>query len=425
MKMQSRYSLILLFLLSSFYSILCGQNPGTGKMLFIGATIHTAEGITLENGFMVVENGKISRLESASGLKYADSDFDSVISIPGKHIWPGILALNTTIGLREVNAVRATLDHTETGDLNPNVRSLTAYNADSKIIPTLLSNGIVTVQTVPHARLIGGTSSLFYTRGWNWEDAMCKADDGLHIFWPASPGPGKVGDTSKAIEKAKADLQLLIDLFRQATVQGENNIKLNPLKQVLTGKSVLYIHADRARDIADAVQFSQEFGVKRMVLMGGKESWRVCGLLRKHRIPVVLPNLHRLPDNPDEPVDLPFRLPALLHDSGITVALSYSGGMEANVRNLGFTAGTAVAYGLDRETALKMISLHPAQIAGIDAREGSLRVGKNATFFISSGDLLDMRSATIEQAYILGLPQSLDNSQKQLYRKYMNKFQLN
>jgi imidazolonepropionase-like amidohydrolase len=421
--MKTKVKKLLLIILSG-WGIMHAQIAVIGKTLFTGATLHTGSGMVIGRSCFSVEDGKFSLVSAESSFTGNPADFDTVIRLDGKHVWPGIIALNTTIGLREIDAVRATNDFSETGELNPGVRSLIAYNTDSRIIPTIRANGILNVQSVPQGRLLSGTSSVFYTAGWNWEDAVLKADDGMHIFWPESGYQRNPGDSSgKADEKALADIRKLEALFTEAANPKGDHMKLLPVRKVLSGEQALYIHAEKARDIADAIMFALKFSVRRPVIMGGSDCGMVAGLLRKYQIPVVLSLLHRLPANPDEAVDLPFRLPALLRDSGITVALSYKGGMEANVRNLGFVAGTAVAYGLAPEDALKMITLNPAIIAGIDQQTGSIERGKSANFLITAGDLLDIRSAKVEQAFVAGIPQSLDNIHLQLYEKFKKKYQ--
>jgi imidazolonepropionase-like amidohydrolase len=412
-----------LFLLIMLAGSTLLQGQSTQKTLYLNAIIHIGNGQRIAQAYMTVIGNKIGTVSPMAGLSYNPSDFDTVIDLRNKHIWPGIIALNTTIGLREIDAVRSTLDDTETGELNPNVRALVAYNTDSKIIPTLRSNGVLTVQSVPRGKLLSGSSSLFHTNGWNWEDAALKADDGLHIFWPESSFQRSPADTTRSNEKAIENIRKLESLFTEAKNANANHIKLASVKKVLSGKMALYIHAEQARDIADALVFGKKFEIPRLVLVGGSDCWMVAGLLKKYRVPVVLSRLHRLPSNPDEPVDLPFRMPAILRDSGIIVALSYEGGMAANVRNLSFVAGTAAAYGLNQEDALRMITLNPAIIAGVDQTDGSLESGKNATFLITSGDILDMRTARVEEAYIAGQKLSLDDLHKQLYIKFRNKYQ--
>jgi imidazolonepropionase-like amidohydrolase len=147
--------------------------------------------------------------------------------------------------------------------------------------------------------------------------------------------------------------------------------------------------------------------------------------LRENNIAVVLPRLHALPERTDDDIDQAFKLPFLLQKAGILFCLSSEGGMEAmQTRNLPFSAGTAAAYGLTKEQALKSITLNTAKILGIDKTTGSIEVGKDANLFISTGDALDMRTNNVEQAFIKGNSIDLNNDQKALYEKYKKKYGL-
>ena len=197
------------------------------------------------------------------------------------------------------------------------------------------------------------------------------------------------------------------------------------MQPVLEGSSALYIHANKSRDIQDAVFFAKKYGVKRPVLVGCDDCASEVALLKENNIPVVLSRLHRLPEKPDMHPSEVFKLPTKLVSSGITVALSYEGDMEAmGTRNLQFTAGTAQAYGLSEIDALNLISLNPAKILGMESELGSIEAGKKASFFINKGNALDMRTGGAERIWIEGVEVSTDNSQKALYRTYINKYNL-
>lgn len=401
-----------------------GQNSKT--ILFHSATIHTGTGKTIENGWMLVEENKIKAIGTQSEtLPKADEQ----ISLNNKHVWPGIISLATTAGLREIDAVRATLDYSETGILNPHVRALTAYNTDSKITSTLRSNGIITLQACPTDGLISGSSSLFYNAGWNWEDAVIRKDDGIWLNWPQSYRPTRKGDTTQydaRNQKLMFELETLFEdaaAYKALRAPAKPNIRLEAMRGLFNGTQNLYIRANYTRDIMNAVTFAASKGIQKIVLVGGTDAHKLMPFLKKHNVSVILARLHRLPDHPDEPVDLVFKAPAMLVDAGITVALSYSGDMEVmGSRNLAFTAGTAKAYGLSAEQALQLITLNPAKIAGIDNLTGSLEVGKMADFFITQGDALDMRTAYVLNIYIQGKEVDSDNHQKELYRKYMERY---
>lgn len=416
--------LIALFFASAF---LVQAQPKS--ILFQGAIIHTENGI-IENGVLGIRGDSIVLVGDARVVRIDKSAYEQILDVQGQHIFPGFIALNSSIGLREIDAVRATLDYAEVGTMNAHVRSLAAFNTDSRIIPTVRANGILTVQACPQAGLICGSSSVFRMSGWNWEDAVRYTDDGMHLNWPEAPFHLNPSDTgSRNSSRNWKQIAQLQEFFQEARAYSQlqnpvpQNIRLEAMKPVFSGKSALYIHAARARDISDAVLFAASFKIPRIVLVGGDESADVIPLLKANNVSVVLSRIHRLPDLPDQQPQAIYRLPAQLTQAGILTALSYEGDMEAmGTRNLGFLAGTASAYGLNSSEALNLITLNPAKILGVDAQDGSLKVGKKACFFISSGNALDMMYLTVNQIYIDG--KIVDNStfQKDLYQKYQKKY---
>ena len=420
----SSFSFLLLLLLSS--NAAWTQDKG---LLFTGGTIHTGTGTVIENAVMGIRSGKIEFVGDGKIIKYDRTLYAEQIDFSTQHLYPGLIALNSSIGLREIDAIRATLDYAEVGDLNPHIRSLPAFNTDSRIIPTVRSNGVLTVQSCPTGGTISGSSSVFHLNGWNWEDALLASDDGIHLNWPEYQRAKSAKDSSKSnrIRKKQAEI---IDFMQEAAAYGkaenpERNLKMEALQGVFYGSQRLYIHCHQARSIADAVIMLHEIGVRRMVIVGGEEAANVTQVLKKYDVPVVLPRVHRLPDYDDDAVDAPYRLPSVLRDSGLTIALSYDGEMEAmGTRNLAFTAGTAAAYGCGEEDALKMISYNAAKILGVEQRTGSIETGKNADFFISAGDALDPISCEIVKIYIDGNSVSTTNHQTELNKKFRAKYNL-
>jgi imidazolonepropionase-like amidohydrolase len=161
-----------------------------------------------------------------------------------------------------------------------------------------------------------------------------------------------------------------------------------------------------------------------MVVVGGYDAWMVADMLKENNVSVILKRVHSLPQRQEDDVYLPYKLPHMLFDAGVLFCLENSGDMEAmGTRNLPFYAGTAAAYGIDKEEALKLITLNTAKILGIDKTTGSLEEGKDATLFISNGDALDMRTNDVTSAYIQGRDIDVDNHQKKLYRKYSGKYE--
>jgi imidazolonepropionase-like amidohydrolase len=200
---------------------------------------------------------------------------------------------------------------------------------------------------------------------------------------------------------------------------------MEAMKGVFDGNKILFVHANYVKEIQDAVHFAKEVGVKRMVIVGGRDSWMVTDLLKENNIAVMVNRVHDLPARAEDDIDLPYTLPYLLQKAGVLFCLENSGDMEAiHARNIPFLAGTAAAYGLTKEEALAAITLNTAKILGIDSSTGSLEEGKDATLFVSEGDALDIRTNHVLLAFIRGKNLDLSNEQQVLYHKYMKKYGL-
>lgn len=395
-------------------------------VVIINATIHVGNGTVFENGIIGFENGKISFVGDAQTVRYEAAKFE-VINAAGKQVYPGIIAPNSTLGLTEIEAVRATNDRYETGDFNPNVRSIIAYNTDSRVIPTLRTNGILYAQVVPQGGIISGTSSVVETDGWNWEDAAYAMDNGLHLNWPSyntyswENGVRIIEDPQYANTVSAIETYFKEALaYSKSAEHAETNLRFEAMRGVFSGDKKLYIHVNGAKEIMHAVHFSDMISVV-PVIIGGQEANLVTDLLRDKNIPVILQKVHELPNRYDYDIDLPYKLPSLLHNAGILCGLTISGGFW-DLRNLPFEAGTAAAYGLTQEEALQCITLNNAKILGIDATCGSLEKGKDATLVISEGDILDMKTSKITEAYIRGRTVETKNWQEDLYNKYSKKY---
>ncbi|RAV27751.1 amidohydrolase family protein [Sinomicrobium soli] len=424
----------------NIFFILCGmsllqaqQTPAPeqqGAVLITGATAHIGDGTVVENSGIGFREGKIIYAGPLSGV--AAGDYDRVIDASGKHVYPGFIAVNSTLGLVEVDAVRASDDEADVGDFLPHIRSLIAHNTESRIIESCRPNGILMAQVAPRGGVISGTSSVVQLDAWNWEDAALKADDGIHLHWPnafRSSGRNFAGPTAYRPNKDYDKIIREINGYfagARTYLKGERspvNLPFEAMEGLFDGSRKLYINADGEREITDAVNFALDQGVKYMVIVGGNEAWKVADMLRKHQVPVALSRPHRLPVGEDADVKQPYKLAALLAEKGVVAGLEMSGAMERmNTRNLPFYAGTFAAYGLDREKAVQMITLNNARILGIDRIAGSLETGKDATLFISDGDALDMRTNILSHAFIQGREISLESHQTALWKRYTEKY---
>lgn len=427
--MKKRY-IIALLLCSSFLGF-AQQTPApkqTEAITIEGATAHLGNGEVIENALVMFNDGKITYVGSALN-KIARQG--KTINAKGKHIYPGFIAPNSTLGLAEIDAVRATRDFDEVGAMNPHIRSLIAYNTESKVIESMRPNGVLMAQITPRGGRISGTSSVVQLDAWNWQDAVIKENDGIHLNWPRTYSRGRwwLGEPSTLKENKNYSKQVeeLANYFSASKAYNSNgNSKINApfkaLNDLVEGSRKLFVHVDFEKGIIDAINFAKKHHVKHMVIVGGYEANNVTDVLKQHNIPVLLQRVHSRPNNDDEDYDLPFKLANQLVKSGVLVGLENSGDMERmNTRNLPFLAGTCSAYGLDKETALSLITLNTAKILGIDKQVGSLEVGKDATLFISEGDALDMRTNKLDNVFIQGRDVSLETHQTQLYKRYSKK----
>lgn len=395
----------------------------------VGGTVHTGDGRVIPNGVVLFENGRITAVDDMDRNSQWKQDRYRLVRADGKHVYPGFMALHSTLGLTEIEAVRPTQDFAETGTDNPNARAIIAYNTDSRVIPTLRSNGVLLAQIVPRSGRWPGLSSVVQLDAWNWEDAAYAMDEGVFLDWP-SPFSfqgwwAEPGETNRNKEY-QAQIEAIDVFMKEARAYGklaapaEKNLRFEALRPLFEGKRKLYINAGLAQAIQDAVLWARSHGIT-PVIVGGQESWMLPGLLRENGVPVVLVETHRLPGTADEDIDQPFKTPALLQAAGVEFALAVDGFWQQ--RNLPFQAGQAVPFGLSREQALTAITYAPARILGLAERCGALKPGLDANLFISSGDALDMKTCKVEQAWIQGRAIDLDDHHKQLYRKYKAKYE--
>lgn len=426
---MKHYILLLLICFSS----LAQQTPApkqTKSILIIGGKAHLGNGSIIENSIISIKDGKIALIGNAEVIKVTQHDI--TIDASGKHVYPGFIAPNSTLGLVEIDAVRASDDESEIGEFNPHIRSLIAYNTESVLVETTRPNGVLMAQITPRGGRISGTSSVVQLDAWNWEDAVVKQDEGIHLNWPKSYArkgwwaePGGI-EANKNYAKQIEEIE---EFFRNSNAYlnlktDKKDIPYEAMNGINSGSKTLYIHADGEKEILDVIQFKRKFKIPKIVLVGGFYAYKVVDEIKKENISVLLRRIHDLPLLEDEDVNLPYKNAKILVDNGILVGLENAGDMERmQTRNLPFYAGTCAAWGLDREKALQLISYNTAKILGIDNKYGTLENGKSATLFISEGDALDMKTNTITHAFIDGRQISLESHQTELYERYKEKYQ--
>lgn len=422
---MKKYSLSILALFASL-SLCFGQagilpaKPQNKAVVISNATIHTATGQVITKGYISFSAGKITAIGEGTAPALADA---AQIDATGKHVYPGFIVPSTNLGLVEIPlGAKGTDDAAEVGEVNPHIRSIIAYNTDSKIIPTTRSNGVLMAQPTPAGGLVTGQSSVVVLDAWNWEDAAYKKDIAIHMNWPSARGFGASAETA---QKALTDLTTYFTeakAYAQLAKPTTTNARFEAMKGLFNGSKKLFVATDEASSMVQAVNFGKTFGL-RIVIVGGGEADLVTDLLKENQVPVIITETHALPGKNDDDVYHPYKLPKLLNDAGILVSLGAHPRAD-RIRNLPFEAGTAAAYGLRKEQALALITINTAKVLGIDTSTGSLEVGKDATLFISGGDALDMLGNKVEAAFIQGRFINLDNVNKQLYRRYQEKYGL-
>ena len=429
MNMKKHIILYFAAVLSGIMSITAQQTPAADQSEAIsitGATAHLGNGQVIDNCTLVFESGKITAIGANAQTK------GRVIEANGKHLYPGFIAPGKSLGLIEVNAVRASNDQDEIGSMIPHVRSLIAYNAESKVVESMRPNGVLIGQITPQGGRISGSSSIVQFDAWNWEDAAIKADDGIHLNWPSSFRRGRwwLGEPrgfqpNKEYAKQTGEVELYV---QKAAAYGkraakETNLAFEAMQGLFNGSQKLYVYASGEKEIIDAVSTLKKVGVKEVVLVGGYHAYKIPEFLKQHNSPVLVNFTHSLPNFDDDDYDLPYKLPKLLVDAGLLVGLQNANASNFQTRNLPFYAGQVVGQGLAKEEALKLITGNTAKILGIDDAYGTLEVGKSATFFVSEGDALDMRGNQLTHAFIDGRELSLETHQTELWKRYMGKYQ--
>ena len=433
---------LFILIVFTFSTINAQQTPGINQsntIAIVGGIAHIGDGTVIENSIIIFTDGKLTTVSSkldyynSVDIKYTKELKDiTLIEAKGKHIYPGFIAANASLGLVEIDAVRASNDKDEIGEMIPHIRSLIAYNAESKVVESMRPNGILIAQVTPQGGTISGTSSIVQLDAWNWEDAGLKTDDGIHLNWPNTFRRGRtwMGEdpSLKANTNYGKEIKKIQQFFNDSRTYNlgatsTKNLSFGAMSGIFNGSQRLFIHVDDEKGIIDAVAFSDKNNLKNIVLVGGKESYKTLDLLKSKNIPVLVSTTHRLPNSAQSDYDMPYKLPKILYDAGITVGIHNGDSGNFQTRNLPFYAGQVVGQGLSKENALKLITSNTAKILGIGNKVGTLSAGKDATLFISKGDALDMRTNQIEKAYISGREISLESHQTKLWKRYKNKYE--
>ena len=431
-------NIIIILLFSSSALLANEQLPGSDQkrpILLRGGTLHTVSGDVLEGYDMLFAEGKIITIDE----QIQASPETDILEIYEKHVVPGYIAGYTRIGLTEISAVKQTNDHSETGDINPNVRANVAYNPDSDLIPVTRSNGILVVNSAPSSGRVPGQSSVMALDGWTWEDATIKHPSALNINWPSMyiDYSGKTKKNEKAqLDKYHKEIRNLDNLIRnvrayyqrrnakerKAEHRQKTDLRLESMIPFVIHKEPIHVKANDIRQIEAAVNWASENDLN-IVIVGGRDAWLNPKLLVRYNIPVILLGVQVTPRRRFEPIHLPYKIPSLLQNSGVHFCISLDPGypMDGHVRTLPDEAMRASTWGLTKNQALRSITLSAAEILGIDNRVGSLEPGKEATFFIADNEPLTQITNPVK-AFIQGREVDLTDRQKNLWEKYKEKY---
>ena len=427
-------------IIALIFSIMYGNNqiPGTEQkrpILLRGGTLHTVTGDVLEEYDLLFAEGKIITIDE----QIQPSPETDVLDIYGKHVIPGFIAGYTRIGLTEISAVKQTNDHSEIGEINPNVRANVAYNPDSDLIPVTRSNGVLTVNSAPSSGRIPGQSSVMYMDGWTWEDATLKHPSALNLNWPSmrfdfrKNAKKKEKEQREGYNKAIREMDLLVRDVRayhhrknakerKAEHKQKSDLRLESMIPFIVFKEPIHVKANNVRQIEAAAKWSTKHDLN-IVIVGGADAWRIPEILVEKNIPVILLGVQNTPRRRFEPIHTPYKVPAMLHKAGVHFCISLDPGypMDGHVRTLPDEAMRAASWGLTKDQALRAITLSAAEILGVDEKIGSLDLGKDATFFISDNEPLTQSNHPIK-AYIQGREIDLSDRQKNLWKKYKEKY---
>jgi imidazolonepropionase-like amidohydrolase len=395
--------------------------------------IITVTGPVIENGTVVIANGKIA----AVGANASVPPGAKVIDGKGLSVYPGMMDADTEIGLTEIGSVAGSVDTNEIGDNNANIHVDVAIRPDSSHIAVTRVNGITSALTAPRGGLIAGQSAIVNLDGWTAREMILKSPVAMHINWPGGGGGrgfgGEFGGQQRSATELRREqdrqIESLKKILRDAAAYGDAkdarakdpslpkqnvDLKLEALIPVVRGQMPVVINANLERDIKSAIAFVGEMKLK-AIISGGAEAYRVADQLKAKNIPVIVGPVLRMPAREDDPYDAAFANAGLLSKAGVKIAFQTND--SAYSRNLPYHAGMAAAFGLPKEEALKAVTIYPAEIFGIADRVGSIEQGKIANLIVTDGDPLEIRTQ-IKHVFINGRDIPLTSRHTELYEKY-------
>jgi imidazolonepropionase-like amidohydrolase len=423
------YLSILVILFCAATSGLWAQSPKAvfGTFALTNATIETVTKGIIQNGTVIISNGKIT----AVGTSVVVPAGAQVIDCNGLWVYPGMIDSFTQLGLSEVSSDPRTRDFEEVGDIIPQVHALTAVNPNSALIPVTRISGVTTVIAAPRGSLVSGTAALIDLHGYT-PDQMFAGFEGVVLQFPDVNRRGFFDrrsddelkkDYEKKLNKLNEAWDKAIEYHKIDSASKSKGIAYYPemeaLLPVIRGERSLMIKADAAKDILNALLWVKERKIKKVILVGVQEGWRVAAEIAKANVPVITGPIHELPSRDYDRYDKAYANAGLMKKAGVKLALCTQEA-RGNVRNLPYHAAFAASYGLGREEALKAVTIVPAEIFGVADRIGSIEVGKDATLFISDGDPFETKT-NITQVFIDGWKIPMVSRQTELYNEFLKR----
>ncbi|HYG17916.1 MAG TPA: amidohydrolase family protein [Ohtaekwangia sp.] len=416
--------LVSLVMLPSFLDAQNGK-PRNGRFALTGATINTVTKGIITNGTVLIEDGKIS----AVGTNVAIPQGTTVLDCSGQWIYPGMINGGTRIGLLEIGQIPQASDQREKGEVVPQMKALTAVNPNSAHIPVTRVNGVTTVLAVPDGGLFPGTAALIDLHGYT-SAQLYRDFEGVLLNFPVRGRRGAFDRrTDEEIKKTfEKDLAMLNDVWDKAmqfykldsATQGKD-IDYYPemlaLLPVIQGKIPVMIEVNAAKDIQAALQWAKERKLKKVILTGVSEGWRVADEIAGAGHPVITGPVLEEPTRDYDRYDRPYANAGLMHKAGVKVALRTMSG-TGNDRNLPYHAGFAAAYGLGKEEALKAVTITAAEIFGVQDKLGSIEAGKHATLLVCNGDPFETQTI-LKYVFINGWQMPMTSRQTELHEEFL------
>jgi imidazolonepropionase-like amidohydrolase len=436
--------------------------PQSGPIVLVGGVVHPVSGPAIPDGVVYFSDGVLRGVMDKEAWIKAQAQVlwaapPTIIDVAGKHVYPGLVAPFTQLGLTEIQAVDATNDLRETGGITPEVRSVIAVNPDSTLLPVTRRNGVLTAGVFPSSAGGGGfagRAGVIRLDGWTTPEMTIEDDAGVVLEWPTvRPINAWWMATSEEEQRTKireglARIRTTIETARAYAVQRamdastpvdlrweamrelfvmpkdvEERGGAGASDQVNTSargvQKPLFVLAQDADQIESAVAFCVEQNL-RCVVVGGREADLCAPLLIKHGVMVIVRGVQNMPRRDDSAYDEAFALPTRLAEAGVAFAIA-SNDDTAHERNLPYNAATAVAFGLSEERAMASITLDAARALGVGDELGSLEVGKRATLIVTTGSPLEVTS-DVAMAFIDGRMIDLSSKQTQLAEKYLERY---